>query len=281
MLISGVTPLPTSTLASMTNFLPHSALIGHSGFVGTTLLRQANFESLYRSTNIAEINNKSFDTVICCGAPAQKWLANQDPQADLKNIESLIDHLKTIEAKTFILISTIDVHKIPIGVDESTVIEERSLHPYGLHRRYLEKYVEDKFSNHLIVRLPGLVGPGLKKNVLFDLLNDNNLSVVDSRGKFQFYPMVNIWADLQTALAHKIKLLHLTAEPLSVHDIAAEAFNLKFNNELQGSVACYDMKSRYAALFGGSSAYQYTRKESLLAIRYYAQSEAPRNQGSL
>ncbi len=49
-----------------------SALIGFSGFVGSTLLKQAYFESLYRSTNIGEIEGQSFNTVVCAGAPAQK-----------------------------------------------------------------------------------------------------------------------------------------------------------------------------------------------------------------
>lgn len=250
-----------------------SALIGHSGFVGTTLLRQRSFECIYRSTNIAEMRNKSFGLVVCCGAPAQKWLANKEPQKDRDNIQSLIDNLQTIEAKTFVLISTVDVHTAPVGVDESTLIDESSLQPYGLHRRHLERFVEQQFSNHLIVRLPGLVGPGLKKNVLFDLLNENNLNVVDSRGTFQFYPMVSLWEDLQAALSYDLRLLHLTAEPLSVREIAEKAFGLEFKNELSGPVASYDMRSRYGHLFGGSGPYQYTRKESLLAIRNYAQSE--------
>jgi len=257
----------------MAEFSLRSALIGHSGFVGTTLLRQRAFDSSYRSTDIATITNQRFSLVVCCGAPAQKWLANREPERDLQNIESLIAPLRTIEAKTFVLISTVDVHKTPVGVDEASVIDESSLHPYGLHRRHLEKFVETAFENHLIVRLPGLIGPGLRKNVIFDFLNQNNLNLIDSRGAFQFYPVINLWADIQTALANKIRLLHLAVEPLSVAEIAESAFNLKFFNELSGPAARYDMRSRYAELFGGTSSYQYSRKESLLAIRNYVQSE--------
>ena len=60
------------------------ALIGYSGFVGSTLFKQHAFESLFRSTNIGEINGQIFDTVVCAGAPAQKWIANRDPEADRK-----------------------------------------------------------------------------------------------------------------------------------------------------------------------------------------------------
>ena len=42
-----------------------NSLIGFSGFVGGTLLKQACFEDLYRSTNIGEIEGKSFDLVVC------------------------------------------------------------------------------------------------------------------------------------------------------------------------------------------------------------------------
>jgi hypothetical protein len=47
------------------------ALIGYSGFVGSTLLKQRHFDSLFRSTNIDEIVGKTFDMVVCAGAPAQ------------------------------------------------------------------------------------------------------------------------------------------------------------------------------------------------------------------
>lgn len=161
-----------------------NALIGFSGFVGSTLLKQASFTDLYRSTNIHTIDNAEFDVVVCAGAPAQKWLANQDPEGDRQKIESLMQHLSTIRCKQFILISTVDVFKQSLGVNESTPVDEDGLHPYGLHRRWLEKQVAQQFEQHVIVRLPGLVGPGLRKNIIFDFLNENNLHQIESRGVF-------------------------------------------------------------------------------------------------
>ncbi|WFE67739.1 hypothetical protein P8S54_05740 [Thiomicrospira sp. R3] len=251
----------------------NNALIGYSGFVGSTLLKQAQFESLYRSTNIQDIEGQSFDTVVCAGAPAQKWLANKEPEADLQKIEGLIAHLKTVQCKTFVLISTVDVFKSPLDIDEGTPIEEQGLHAYGLHRRLLEKFVESHFENYIIVRLPGLVGPGLRKNVIFDFLNDNNLNMIESRGVFQFYPMVNLWLDIQTALANNLKLVHLTAEPISVADVASKGFGLNFTHTLENSPARYDMRSIHSSLFAGQNGYQYSQKETLLAVRAYAQSE--------
>ncbi|CAB3867899.1 hypothetical protein LMG3410_02641 [Achromobacter aegrifaciens] len=251
------------------------ALIGFSGFVGGTLLKQAVFTALYRSTNIGDIDGQEFDTVVCAGAPAQKWIANRDPDADRAKIDGLIAHLKTLKCKTFILISTVDVFSSSAGADEDTPVDESGLQAYGLHRRLLEKFVEAHFEDHLIVRLPGLVGPGLRKNVIFDFLNQNNLDSIDSRGVFQFYPMVNLWQDIELARNAGLKLVHLTAQPVSVADISQKGFGKPFDNTLANRAASYDMQTRHAQVFGGTGRYQYSARETLLAVRAYAQSESP------
>lgn len=249
------------------------ALIGFTGFVGTTLLKQRTFEHCFRSTNIDEVDYKEFDLIVCAAAPAQKWIANRDPKSDLLKIERLIAHVKTIRCRTFVLISTVDVFKCANGVNEDTTVGEAGLHPYGLHRRLLEKFVEGRFVNHLIVRLPGLVGPGLRKNVIFDFLNDNNLQAIESRGVFQFYPMINLWYDIQKALDAGLRLIHLTAEPVSVAEISANGFGKPFNQTLANLPASYDVQSKYAALFGGHGGYQYSKRETIQAVRAYFQSE--------
>lgn len=250
-----------------------SALIGYSGFVGSTLLKQAHFPARFRSTNIHEIENSGFDVVVCAGAPAQKWIANRDPADDRKKIDSLVNHLRTIKCKKFILISTVDVFKEPVGVDESTPVDESGLHAYGLHRRLLEKFVEQHFPSYLIARLPGLVGPGLRKNVIFDFLNNNNLHAIESRGVFQFYPMVNLWYDIQRALETGLSLVHLTAEPISVADVSLQGFGIPFTQTLENPPARYDIQTRHAQIFGSRGQYQYSVCETIQAIRAYAQSE--------
>jgi hypothetical protein len=249
------------------------ALIGFSGFVGSTLLKQATFDACYRSTNIGEIKGQSFNTIVCAGAPAQKWLANQKPEADRQSIDSLIGYLDTVQCATFVLISTVDVFRNPVGVDENSPVDEQGLHPYGLHRRLLEKFVQRRFAKHLIVRLPGLVGPRLRKNIIFDFLNDNNLHAIDSRSVFQFYPMVNLWYDIQTAWDADLKLVHLTSEPTSVAVVSEQGFGNPFDYTLEKSPAIYDLRTRHAQVFGALGHYQYSARETLQAVRAYAQSE--------
>lgn len=248
-------------------------LIGFTGYVGQTLKLQRHFDFEFRSTNIQSIGNEKYNIVVCAGAPAQKWLANKDPQRDQSSIENLITNLQRISCNHFVLISTVDVFSQPNGVSEDSPVNEEGLHTYGLNRRLLEKFVANQFDNHLIVRLPGLVGPGLRKNVIFDFLNRNNLPNIDSRGVFQFYPMVNLWSDIQTAINVDLRLLHLTAEPICVADIARKCFGIEFSNITNNPAAKYDMRSNYSEVFGGKGGYQYSSRESLLAIRAYAQSE--------
>jgi hypothetical protein len=251
-----------------------NALIGYTGFVGSTLLKQASFDSLYRSTNINEIAGKEFDCIVCAGAPAQKWLANKEPEQDLEQIKTLIKHLSSCKTNMFILISTVDVFGSPLGVYEDSEVVTDGLHPYGRHRLMLEEFVAKTFSRHLIVRLPGLVGPGLKKNIIFDFLNSNNIDSIESRNEFQFYPMVNLWPDIQKAVAAELNLIHLTAEPIQVQRVAEEGFGLDFVNEKPFDLIKYDMRTRFSDLYSsGESDYHYSERETLMAIRAYAQSE--------
>ena len=66
-----------------------SALVGHTGLVGSNLARQRGFDDLYRSTNIGEIRGRHFELVVNSGVSAVKWRANQEPDADREAILSL------------------------------------------------------------------------------------------------------------------------------------------------------------------------------------------------
>lgn len=253
------------------------ALIGHRGYVGTTLRGQTEFDGCFGSDTIGSVAGQAFDTVICAAAPAQKWIADGNPEADRAKLEGLAAHLDSLEAKNFILISTVDVFADSCGKTEDSPVDDSLVTPYGRHRYWLEGFVRNRFPGALVVRLPGLVGPGLRKNAVFDLLNDNNVHLVDHRGAFQFYPMVNLWADLQTAVKAGLETVHLTAEPISIGEVAASGFGRRFDNEVaQRKPARYDLQSKFAEVFGGQGPYQYSARESLMAIRAYAQSEPRR-----
>lgn len=255
------------------NLIGRHGLIGHTGFVGTTLKRQHHFDCLFRSSDIHSIANQDFDLLVCAGAPAQKWLANQQPEEDRASIAKLINALSAVRSKRLILISTVDVFSDPSGVDETSSIETVGLHPYGLHRRELEQFVEQQFSSSTIVRLPGLVGPGLRKNIIYDIHNQNDVQKIDSRGGFQFYPMVNLWSDLQRVMDLGLSHVHLTAEPISVSEVSKDGFGIPFENHVLAHPLSYDFQTAYAAQMGGLGRYTYSKRETLQGVRAYAQTE--------
>ena len=146
-------------------------LIGHTGFVGGALLRQAPFAACFNRANSADLAGQRFGTLVCAAAPGSMLEANRAPERDVAQIEALIAQLSGVEAECFVLISTIAVlADFAGGDDEGTQAFQQAL-AYGRHRRMLEAFVEQHFSRHLIVRLPALFGPGLVKNFIFDLMN--------------------------------------------------------------------------------------------------------------
>jgi hypothetical protein len=246
------------------------ALIGYSGFVGGNLRSQMTFEEEYNSLNIDQIAGKSFDLVVCAGAKAEKWKANKDPEGDLQHIEFLIKHLASIEAKRFILISTVDVYSHPIQVDEDFQADENHPEAYGRHRARLERFVRERFSS-LIIRLPGLFGSGLKKNIIYDFLHNNDIQRIHPESLFQFYALHHLAADIDIAQSHSINLLNLATEPTSVLEISRFAFQKEFQNIPPGKPVRYDMRTRHAGLFGGSTGYAYSKERVLAELKEFVE----------
>lgn len=146
-------------------------LVGYTGFVGSNICKNHEFEGLYDSKNVKEAYYKNPDLLVYSGVPAQKFLANKEPEKDFEIIENAINNIEKINPKEIVLISTIDVYKNPINVDEDTKIDTNELQPYGYNRYFLEKWVEENIENHLIIHLPGLYGKNIKKNFIYDLIH--------------------------------------------------------------------------------------------------------------
>lgn len=248
-----------------------SALIGYTGFVGSNIDAQGDFTDHYNTSNIDDIDGKEYDLVVSAATYAEMWKINQDPEGDLAQIDSLIAHLKKVKAKQFVLISTVGVYKNSVGATEDTPVDLNGLAPYGVNRYHLEQFVHEHFPGALIVRLPGLFGKGLKKNVIFDLLHNNNVDRIHYAGSYQYYNLANLWKDIQIALDHKLTLLNLATEPVRTDELAEYAFNIKdFKNEPEGFIpAVWDMRTKHDHLFGGKDGYLYSKQQSLDDIKNF------------
>ena len=251
-----------------------TALIGYTGFVGGNIASQHQFDDLYNTSNINDINGQSYDLVVSAATYAEMWKINQDPQGDLDQINGLIAHLKKIKTKKFVLISTVGVYKNPAGADEDTPIDLNGLAPYGANRYHLEEFVHNSFDS-LIIRLPGLFGRGLKKNVVYDLAHDNMVDKIHLDGAYQYYNLKNIWRDINTALKNNLKLVNFTAEPVASGELAKYCFDKDISHQRPEGITppFWDVHSKHAELFGGRNPYLYSKQQELDGIREYLRSQ--------
>ncbi len=245
------------------------ALIGHTGFVGSNLLRHGDFAGLYNSRNIEDIAGRSFDRVICAGVSATKWMANKNPEQDWKDIQRLLDCLAKVGTGRMILISTIDVYRSPRGVRERDIPGDDHPEAYGRHRRAIERFVEQRFPRHHVVRLPGLFGPGLKKNAIYDMMHDNRVDMIDPAGSFQWYDVARLSQDLAAIEAAGLPLVNIAPEPFATAEIAQRFFPAARLAPPSATPAAYDMLTEHAALLGGHGDYHFAKPAVMQALADY------------
>jgi hypothetical protein len=241
-------------------------LIGYTGFVGGFLAGLERFDLLIHRANLDLLRHRSFDRVVCAGLPAAKWIANREPGADRANMQLLRDTLRTVTAASFVLISTIDVYPRIRDADEDFDCSAVSNHAYGQHRLEFEHFVRERFPHAHILRLPALFGPGLRKNVLFDLMTGNQLEKVNPASSFQWYPLERLPADIERAQRHDLRLANLFTEPLATSAIIDLCFpEAQLGADAQPAVH-YDLHTRYAQVFGGTGRYVMSAAAALDAI---------------
>lgn len=240
------------------------AIVGYTGFVGSNLLQFYKFDYFYNSKNFIEAKNMEFDEIYFCGVPAVKWYANKFPDEDKCVIENIKSVLKTIKVKKIILISTIDVYEYTnSGVDEDYDCDIFNNHTYGSNRYLFENFVKKQFDNYHIVRLPALFGKGLKKNIIFDLLNNNQIENISKDTLFQWYDLNWLKNDIDLIIKNDIKICNLFTEPLPTLDII-KLFDLPIEEFKNKSKLIYNVKTKYSNIFDSSVEGYIRDKESVL-----------------
>jgi nucleoside-diphosphate-sugar epimerase len=255
------------------------ALVGHTGFVGGNLAAQHRFDAVFNSKTIESIRGQRFRRLVVSAMPAEMWKANRDPDADRTALDRLWASLSQCRADEVAVVSTVAVYATPIAVDEDTLIEPNFATAYGRHRLELERRVRWQFPRAVAVRLPGLYGPGLKKNAVYDLLHDNQVDKLHAGASYQFYNLARVWRDVETALASGLRVVNLATEPVTVREVARAAFGRDYGNDPGTRPACYDVRTRHAARFGGRGDYLETRDEVLAGLARFVAAEraaAPR-----
>lgn len=130
------------------------ALVGYTGFVGSNIYEKGQIDKAFNSKNIEEAYGLQPDLLIYAGLRAEKYLANNAPEQDMALIDQAEENIKKIAPKKLVLISTVDVWKNPVNVNEDDIIDCEDLHAYGLNRYRLECRVRELYPDALVIRLP-------------------------------------------------------------------------------------------------------------------------------
>ena len=242
-----------------------AVLIGYTGFVGSHLRRCQEFELLVNSTNKDDLRGCSTDLLVCAGLPAAKWIANQSSEADWINMTGLADALSSTTTERAILISTIDVYQPPVGVNESRSPSLDGEEAYGRNRAWFENFFRSRYPNALIIRLPGLLAPDLRKNFVFDLLNnqEDQFMRVNAASTFQFFDVRDTWRLALSAEKAGIELLNVATEPVRAQDVAS-LFGVKLSTVPRE--VHYDVHSIYATTLRQRMTYLFDAQETIAKV---------------
>ena len=253
----------------------NNLVIGHRGFVGSNLSRLLLGAVGAGRAEIGSLTDQTFNDIYCAAPQAKKWWANQNPEQDKLEVDTLIEACSRIACTgSFILFSTVDVYDPPVGGDERSRPCETS-HPYGRHRLILEKAVLDSFgSKARIIRLPALVGHGLKKNIIYDLLNNNNVEQINPNSSFQWFNLEHLPSiiDRVNGLDND-QILNVASEPLATRSILDTWFaDVKERLNWDAAPIGYDVRTLHGP---EGSPYLYSAEDALkLHLQPYIEAES-------
>lgn len=249
-----------------------TALIGHTGFVGSNFAASHPFDDLYNTSNIEDIRGRSYDLVVSAAARADSHRINAHGEEDLAEIDAFVELLSTVDTKQLVLVSTVCIYPGGTTPDESTPLSTEGLTPYGANRLHMEQVLSDRFPT-LSLRLPHLYGLGIKKGVVYDLLNDYRVEFIRPESRFQYYDLRRLWADTRVALDAGVTQLNVATPPLRSDRVAAEVFGRDISGRrVDGEyVEAYtrDMRTVHADLYGGPDGYLMDEAAELEALRSY------------
>jgi nucleoside-diphosphate-sugar epimerase len=221
-------------------------VLGARGFVGSAFVRLLNARgvdcvSVDRS-GYAEAPRHGADVLINAAGNSAKYIADRDPVADFEQTVSLtLRAASDFRPGLYVLVSSVDVYPRlwhPEWTRESSVITPLEASVYGFHKRLAELSVQRHAGKWLIPRLAGMVGPGLRKNPVYDVLHGEPLRIhPDSQYQFMTTDdaAAAVWELIAANVDNEIynvcgrgvmsprEIAELAGRPLHVHPEAARA----------------------------------------------------------
>ncbi len=164
---------------------PEIIVLGGKGFVGAAIVAEASRQG--RDVIAVDLAEYSASIGMACrvlinaNGNSKKYLADKEPNLEFDaSVRSVSHALHDFRFDRYVQLSTSDVYADkgdPVHNSEQTPIDSLRLSRYGHHKWLAEQLVRFNAPKWLIVRMGGFVGPGLKKNSIYDLLKGLPLRV--------------------------------------------------------------------------------------------------------
>ncbi|MBU1910481.1 MAG: sugar nucleotide-binding protein [Verrucomicrobia bacterium] len=172
---------------------PTVLILGARGFLGSAITAEATARD-YRVFPVEPDNYRTHlgveaDWLINANGNSRKYLSDQQPLEDFDlSVRSVAASLQDFRADHYLYLSTVDVYADkgnPARNAEAEPIRPSRLSRYGHHKWLAEELIRFNASSWMVMRMGGLVGPGLRKNAVYDLLRGQPLRV-HSDSVYQF-----------------------------------------------------------------------------------------------
>lgn len=168
-------------------------ILGGAGFVGSAYTRWCRERSMRHAvitrSNYTDFVGQSCDILINAAGSSSKVMANSDPIRDIElSTVAVRKSLVDFKYDRYVHISSCDVYpncSSLAGTREDCELDVSAQSHYGFHRFLAEQCVRHESKYWLMIRQGGLVGPGLRKNAIYDILYGSRLWL-DPASELQF-----------------------------------------------------------------------------------------------
>lgn len=206
-------------------------IIGAKGFIGSAIVAEAKARG-YSTTEVDLDNYTSAigsqaDLLINAGGNSRKFIDDQDPVKGYElSVTSVMRLLQDFRFKKFVHLSSGAIYPDegdPAKNAEDTKLDPATMTRYGFHKWLAEQLVRHYAPDHLIVRMGGFVGPGLKKNAIYDLLTEGPF-FVHPDSSFQYMDtrdLARLVFELAEGISGGERLFNVSAKgALSIREVA-------------------------------------------------------------
>jgi nucleoside-diphosphate-sugar epimerase len=220
-------------------------VIGAGGFVGSAFASHIASQSGVELVQVTRSNydraaGVPSDIVVDASCNSKKYLADEDPCREFAlSVDHRLRTLRDFPAALQVHISSVDVYGNLHSAETTTEEAEsdlRGVSNYGFHKLMAEQLVRHYSTDWLILRLGGMVGPGLRKNPVYDILQGQPLRIHPD-SQYQFIATGDIarigWAVIERGIHSEA--LNICGQglisPREIASIARRELNLELLTE--------------------------------------------------